>query len=108
MVVVDAVLVAGQRLHDRPMVGVVDRGDAAGDHAAATQDGTERHHDMSRFEAAGGGFGKERLIRHHGTWIDDRDPHDTLTHGPPQAERRVHPDVPTSRDQHVRSHVGSR
>ena len=108
MVVVDAVLVAGRRLDDRTVVRVVDRRDAAGDHAAPAQDRPERHHDVSRFEAAGGGFREERLVRHHRTGIDDRDPHVTPAHRPAQAERRVHPDVATSGDQHVRRHGRSR
>ena len=108
VVVVDAVLLAGRRLHDRTVVRVVDRRDAAGDDATPPQDGTERHHDMSRFEAAGGGFRKERLVRHHRTGIDDRDPHGSPAHRSPQAERGVHPDVSASSDEHVRSHAGSR
>ena len=80
MVVFDAVLVAGRGLHDGTVVRVVDRRYPAGDHAATTQDGAERHDDVSWLETAGGGFWKERLIRHHRAGIDHRDPDVTVAH----------------------------
>ena len=64
---------ADLRRDGRGAVGVVDARDLRRDHARLLQVTTQPHDRVARLDLTGGDLGKERLIRHVGQRVDDRD-----------------------------------
>ena len=64
---------ADLRRDGRGAVGVVDPRDLRRDHARLLQVATQPHDRVARLDLTGGDLGKERLIRHVGQRVDDRD-----------------------------------
>jgi hypothetical protein len=96
---VQGVRIAFQGLNDRGAVFVAHLRHFAGDDLGATEHPTQRHHHVARRHRSGGGLRQERLVRHVGPGVDDRDDRLVVPQLLEQAQGRVEPDVPTAHDE---------
>ena len=90
------VRLADERRDRGDLAVLVDGGDPAGEHLGLGQHASQRDDDVARGDVAGGGFGKEGLVRHVRARVDDRDGRLAVPHLLQDAPSRVQADVTTA------------